>query len=390
MKVRTLRVAWGLAVLGVAACGGDDATAPPAGQEEPATAGCRDGTLEETAALYRVCFPPSWSGDLVVYAHGYVNADQPLAIPDDQVEGQSVQDIVTGLGDAYATTSYRANGLVADQGAEDVADLVEAVRGRFQPDPARVFVVGVSEGGLVAALAAEQRPELFAGALAACGPVGDFRAQIDYFGDFRVLFDYYFPGVIPGSPVDVPDSVRAQWQTVFVPKIAAALLTHPSSALELLQVTGAPFDPADLTTVGATVLGVLDYDIFALPDARARLGGEPFDNSGRVYAGSSDDAALNAGVARVAADPAARAALDRFETSGRLTGPVSTIYTTGDPIVPASQSTTYADKAAAEGAAGLLQAFPVTRYGHCTFTRSELLDAFASLVGRVTVAARID
>ena len=61
----------------------------------------------------------------------------------------------------------------------------------------------------MAALAAEQRPDLFNGALAACGPVGDFAAQIDYLGDFRVLFDYFFPGVIPGGAVDVPDSVRA-------------------------------------------------------------------------------------------------------------------------------------------------------------------------------------
>lgn len=390
MKRAMLRCGWGLTLLWIAACGGSDATAPPAGQEEPATAGCRDGTLTGTAALYRVCFPSTWNGDLVVYAHGYVKADEPLAIPDDQVQGQAVQDIVTGLGYAYATTSYRANGLVADQGAEDVASLVETVRARFQPDPARTFLVGVSEGGLVAALAAEQRPELFAGALLACGPVGDFRAQIDYFGDFRVLFDYYFPGVIPGPPFEVPDSVRAQWESTFVPKIAAALLTHPAAALELLAVAGAPFDATDPTTVGATTLGVLDYDIFALPDAEARLGGEPYDNSGRVYTGSSDDAALNAGVARITADPAARQALDRFETSGMLTVPVSAIFTTGDPIVPSSQSSLYADKLASHGAGDLLRAFPITRYGHCTFTRSELLDAFGSLLGRAAAAARID
>ena len=36
-------------------------------------------------------------------------------------------------------------------------------------------------------------------ALALCGPVGDFAGQIDYLGDFRVLFDYFFPGVIPGD-----------------------------------------------------------------------------------------------------------------------------------------------------------------------------------------------
>ena len=68
-------------------------------------------------------------------------------------------------------------------------------------------------------------------------------------------------------------------------------------------MAGAPHDPQDLPSAGATMLGILWYDIFALPDARARLGGQPYDNQGRQYPGSSDDDALNAGVARVSAYP---------------------------------------------------------------------------------------
>ena len=199
------RLAFAFVALVATACGGDNTQSN--GGEEQATVGCHDGTLDATGALYRVCYPASWNGELVVYAHGYVVADQPLVIPDDHIDGQSIAQVVNGLGYGYATTSYRANGLVADEGVEDVAQLVEEVRHRFTPDPSRTFIVGVSEGGLVAALSAERHPELFDGALAACGPVGDFAAQIDYLGDFRVLFDYFFPDVIPGGPVDVPDSV---------------------------------------------------------------------------------------------------------------------------------------------------------------------------------------
>jgi hypothetical protein len=95
----------------MSACGGDSQS--PGTQEEPATAGCRDGNLSQTGALYRVCFPADWNGDLVVYAHGYVSADEPLAIPDDQVQGQSIAQIVNGLG--YGChDNFRANGLVAD------------------------------------------------------------------------------------------------------------------------------------------------------------------------------------------------------------------------------------------------------------------------------------
>jgi pimeloyl-ACP methyl ester carboxylesterase len=382
------RLLLGLA-LGASGCGGDS-SGPPADQQEPATAGCHDGTASDSPALYQVCFPATWNGDLVLFAHGYVSGDQPLAVPNDQVGGQRVSQIVTATGAAYAATSYRANGLVADQAVADVAQLVADLRQRFEPDPTRVFVVGVSEGGLVAALSAEQHPELYAGALAACGPVGDFTAQIDYFGDFRVLFDWYFPDVIPGGPVDVPDSVRTQWSSVFVPRIISALQNNPLAALQLLLVAGAPHDPRDLLSVGTTVIGALSYDVFALTDARARLGGQPYDNIGRVYHGSSDDNILNLGVARVTADPAARAGLATFETTGVLTIPLQLIHTSGDPIVPSVQSELYAAKVTAQGSGGELEHTTVDRYGHCTFTQSELLDAFAALVGRASAAARVD
>ena len=373
-----------LAVL--AACGGGDSQSPP-DQEEPASAGCRDGTLTATSALYRVCFPSSWNGDLVVYAHGYVEAGEPLAIPDAQFDGQSIAQIVNGLGYAYATTSYRANGLVADEAVDDVAQLVEEVRHRFTPDPSRAFIVGVSEGGLVATLASERRPDLFDGGLAACGPIGSFAAQIDYLGDFRVLFDYYFPGVIPGGAVEVPDAVRAQWNSTYVPQVAAALQADPAATAELLAVAGAPQDPSQ---AGNTVLSALWYDIFALPDAKARLGGQPYDNIGRVYAGSSDDGALNAGVERVTADATGRAGLAAFETSGALTVPVTAMQTSGDPVVPAAQLDLYAGRVSASGASSHLEQRLVDRYGHCSFTGAEVLEAFGTVLSRAAAASRID
>ena len=76
--------------------------------------------------------------------------------------------------------------------------------------PLRTYVSAVSEGGLVAALLAERSPDVFFGALAACGPIGSFNAQIDYIGNFRVLFDYFFPGVIPGSAIDDPAGRRGE------------------------------------------------------------------------------------------------------------------------------------------------------------------------------------
>jgi pimeloyl-ACP methyl ester carboxylesterase len=377
------------AALALAACG-DDGQSPPVDQGSPVVAGCQDGTVAATSALYRVCFPQSWNGDLIIYAHGYVSGSEPLAIPDDAVQGQSVAQIVNAMGYGFAATSYRANGLVADLAADDVADLAEEVRLRYRPDPVRTFIVGVSEGGLVAALAAERHADLFAGGLDACGPAGDFAAQIDYLGDFRVLFDYFFPGVIPGDPFDVPAEVQAQWTATYFPAVVAALQADVPAAAQLLSAAGGPVDQNDITTAATTVVSALWYDVFALPDARARLGGQPYDNIGRVYHGSLDDHALNAGVARVTADAGARAALGQFETTGSLTIPFGVLHTTGDPIVPVSQADGYVAKVEAAGASSRLTARTVDRYGHCAFEAAELLDIFSDVVARATAAARID
>ena len=58
--------------------------------------------------------------------------------------------------------------------------------------------------------------------------------------------------------------------------------------------------------------------------------------------------------------------------------------------MPAAQSERYAAKVAAAGAAGLLDSQTVSRYGHCTFQRSEVLNAFGTVVARARAAARVD
>jgi pimeloyl-ACP methyl ester carboxylesterase len=372
-----------------ASCGGDsDGPSEPVDEGQTPVAGCSDGAMP-SGALYRICFPADWNGQLVVYAHGYVRPDEPLAIHDDALAGVPVSSAVTGQGYAFATTSYRANGLVADVAVEDLLDLDDRFRQLYKPDPTTSYVVGVSEGGLVAALAAELDPARFSGALAACGPIGDFATQVDYIGDFRVVFDYFFPGVLPGSVVEVPDELRSGWESQYVPAVLTALAADPASTAQLLQVTGAPVDGSDIASVGETVIGILWYNVFATEDAQLRLGGQPFDNTAREYTGSADDAALNAGVARFTADPAARAALARFDASGELGVPLVTLHTTGDPIVPFLHESLYASKVSNAGASGRLIQQSAARYGHCEFTIAEVQSAFLTLIQQVTTAAAL-
>ncbi|HEX2609423.1 MAG TPA: hypothetical protein VHK68_00340, partial [Gemmatimonadales bacterium] len=52
-------------------CGGGDNSPtgpePPVDEGQTPTPGCTDGTLQH-GALFRVCFPSTWNGDLVLYA----------------------------------------------------------------------------------------------------------------------------------------------------------------------------------------------------------------------------------------------------------------------------------------------------------------------------------
>ena len=356
------------------------ASAPPT----PLPGYCEPGALRGAQIL--VCVPPAWNGDLVVFAHGYVapTAGDPV-IPWDQLElpdGTSIPGIVTGLGFAFATTSYSDDGLAVLPGVQDVQALVDYFED-LRPDTDHVYLIGASEGGLVTTLAVEQAPNVFSGGLATCGPVGDFRRQVDYWGDFRVLFDYFFPGILPGKATEVPDEIRDNWEAGYVPAITKALTARPDRLDKLLRVSRAPFDPNDPQTKVETALGILWYNVFATNDATAKLGGNPYDNSRRLYLGSGNDFRLNLLVDRYYADRTALAAIESgYQTSGKLAAPLVTLHTTADPIVPYWHEPLYSLKALANS--GLLHTnVPVFRYGHCTFRAEEALVALGLLVLKV-------
>ncbi|MDY7080422.1 MAG: hypothetical protein SXV54_26375 [Chloroflexota bacterium] len=367
-----------LSFLGVAA-----APAPRAeGQCEP------DGQ-QASGAIYRICVPADgeWNGDLVVYAHGYVAFDEPIAIPDDQLSipgGPSIPEIVNGLGFAFVTTSYSVNGLAVKEGTADLLDLVE-IFSAAHDRPDHVYLVGPSEGGLITALGVEQHSSIFDGGLSTCGPVGDFRRQINYWGDVRVLFDYFFPGVIPGSPVEIPQEVIENWDTIYQELVEGALRADPDATTRLLTVARVPADPTDSDSGIDALVQLLWYNVFATNDGAAKLGGQPYDNTRRIYFGSGSDWHLNRNVARFQAEPAALAEMEaHYQTSGDLSVPLVTLHTLGDPIVPYWHEPLYRQKIIANDDGPLHTNIPALRHGHCNFTASQVLVAFAVLVYQVT------
>jgi pimeloyl-ACP methyl ester carboxylesterase len=342
-------------------------------------------------AVYRICTPPWWwpsNGELVIWAHGYVDVTRPIEIPEDQLclsEGLCIPDIVNYLGYDFATTSYAVNGLAVVPGIQDVIELVDLYTDEFGP-PGRVYLVGASEGGLITTLSVEGYPQVFDGGLALCGPIGDFGRQVNYFGDFRAVFDYFYPGLVPGDPTNIPPELLDTWDTYY-PEVVYPEVFDRANRRELMQtrrVTRIPVDRANpQATLEESVADVLWYNVFATNNASEVLGGQPFGNMTRNYRGSLDDAALNAGVQRFSADPAALAEIAaNYQTTGELTNPLVTLHTTLDQQVPYWHEKLYMRKAVASGAWPELYAeYPATvGYGHCMFDTDDVLGAFDLLV----------
>ena len=174
-------------------------------------ADCTYSGTSSAGAKFCITMPAgAWNHDLVIFAHGYVaDTGQAVAIPWDQMTFSTSQggtvympDIINSLRYAFATTSYRENGLAVQSGILDILDL-ETIFSSKYGTPTHIYLVGASEGGLVTTLAIERNPDKFSGGMAVCGPIGSFRGQVNYWGDFRTVFDYFMDTpavkVLPGS-----------------------------------------------------------------------------------------------------------------------------------------------------------------------------------------------
>ncbi len=123
----------------------------------------------------------------------------------------------------------------------------------------------------------------------------------------------------------------------------------------------------------------------ATNDAVEKLGGQPFDNHNRVYAGSNNDGRLNQLVQRFTADAAALNEIDlNYQTTGLLTVPLVTLHTTLDQQVPYWHAQLYRGKVIRNDSLAFHQArLGENLYGHCNFSSNDALSAFGKLVTMV-------
>ena len=391
-----------------------------------------------------------WSGDLVVFAHGYRDPGLPAGfwetVPDgfpqlvDALGDLSSGDLSGGVGQAmalavcsftvdlgfgdplektpsaFAASSYSANGYAVEVAVPET-HVLNALFPRYFPAPERTYVTGASLGGIVALELAERYPNRYDGALPTCGPVGGSLLQLSYVGHVELMFRYSYPDAFddgsienidltvpiglsygdPGDPTALADSI--------VRRIVDAVQADPEplnelGRLEIEDLAGErrrllQYDPADPETLLRSVLDAFYYTALGKADILELAGGFPFSNVGVTYFG--DDGALDDPALIYQADPAALAYFaDHYQPTGQLRIPTVTVHNRFDPVVPAFHEWAYEQLVTDAGwEANLVTAIvPVegtststVAFGHCGFAQ-EVVVAFAALSDWVRTGSR--
>jgi pimeloyl-ACP methyl ester carboxylesterase len=326
-----------------------------------------------------------WNGEVVYYAHGLTEPALPV-VPFTRNE---FTDAFVEQGYAFAESSFSINGYAVQEGIEQTHQLRGLFVSRFGT-PTRSYVIGHSMGGLIAVALAEKYGRQYDGAMPICAPVGGDDMGFGNSFDTRAVFDYYFPGVLPGDALHLPAGVDF-WGTI-LPSVTAAMSDPDKFQLGLSM---ADIDQLALSTYlgdlpwGETwdsIIMRLYITTVEVNDALDQTHGHSFfDNSNTVYSGSSDDDALNAGIDRFTSTPDAENFLKHYyEPTGKLKIPVLTLHTERDPLFPMlPHQNSYREAAEAAGSGDFLVQQYVDSYGHCTMSMDQTMKAFDDLVNWV-------
>ena len=358
----------------------------------------RDGN----GAWLLAAIPHHWNKRLVVHAHG----GPRLAAPKD---GDSAEDLgrfatMVRAGYAWIGSTYRRGGYSVRMAAADV----DRSRGIFWAQwgrPERTLLHGQSWGGNVATKAAELHAldadgrANYDGVLVTNGVLSGGTRAYGFRADLRAVYQFYCRNHPKVDEVQYP-----LWQGL----PADARMDRDELRRRVDDCTGIDHAPSKRTPAQAArlrdilaVTGVAEKQLvahlawgsFHFRDlVQKRLDGRnPFDNSNTHYAGSRDDAALNAGVERFAADPVAVAKLGYdADLSGLIVLPTLTVHARHDPVASPHGDAMYAATVAAAGRGWLLAQATTDESEHSRMRDATYLGALAALEAWLDSGVRPD
>ncbi len=294
----------------------------------PEGARCLRGR-DAKGAHYLIVVPPEWSGVLVVHAHGGPPLGEPKASRADE-DIQRWSEFVR-LGHAWAASVFHQGGFAVQSAVEDT-ERVRRIFCEHVAIPRHTLLHGQSWGGMVAAKAAERYPESWDGLLLTSAAVGGPLAY-DFRLDLRVLYQYLCNNHPKSDEPDYPLCLGLPRDSSLTLDELAARVDEGLGVLKP-AVQRSPEQARKLKTIvdvlkipEAGVIDQLRWATWTLRDVVEKLGGSFLGNDSVRYIGSDNDVALNAGVQRYRADPAACA---RFaaecDYTGRFPMPVLTTH----------------------------------------------------------------
>lgn len=355
------------------------------------------------ASVYELYIPANWNGDAVFYAHGIRSPLDPVGPDDTQDSIAVVRDALGELGYAIAYSSFDANGLVVKDGAERTHQLRGLLASQLNKQPQRSFLLGFSLGGAIALDLAETYPKQYDGALTMCGMVGGAPIELQYVGDVRALFDYFYPGVLLGNVTSVPQPAPSLDEVTNT--VIAAISANPMGLFAIASTAQTPLAYApvgDITdptspafqSLVKSLITALYYQQLAAPSVESLTHGHsPYGNRGVTYTlgtpvipplaplFSSMIAGADAGVTRYDIARDAKIYLDRYYVpTGHFQFPVVTVHALWDNFVPYFHETALAGIVQAAGTSDLLLQRPLPMFTHCDFPAALTVSSFQTMV----------
>lgn len=350
-------------------------------------------------AGYRIEVPKNWNGRLVMYAHGYDGIDPVLKVTDIPIRRHLVEN-----GYAWAESTFSKNGYDVRAGIEDTNALALAFNtiagqnNRPLPAPSKIYIVGASMGGHIAAAAVERETLETAnnklrynGAVPMCGVVGD--TELFSYATAYQLAAQYLAGV-PATSFPVTDFASkedriksALWHLFpSIPndqgrKLMAAFISLTGGPRPIAEDSFRlkPMQDPVWRRFGddGTIDGILTKNIADTTGIVYQLDSDP--------ALSAEEQTMNANILRVAAAPDANPRRTdglRWvpKVNGQFDVPVVTLKSLGDLFAPVSMEQIYKRRAIANGSDRWLVQRMIRSPGHCDFTIAEQVEAFDAMV----------